>query len=72
MKKIVKNVVWLLMLLAASATAQAQPAKGNTPCAESMATPLSEEGKLGAKVSTSLPTAWVNHASVELSGTLRM
>ena len=46
MKKIVKNVVWLLMLLAASATAQAQPAKGNTPCAESMATPLSEEGKL--------------------------
>ncbi len=31
MKKIVNRVVWLLMLLAVSATVQAQPAKGSTP-----------------------------------------
>ena len=49
MKKIVKNVVWLLMLLAASATAQAQPAKGNAPYAQKGKTTLAEIDKLLGK-----------------------
>lgn len=49
MKKIVKNVVWLLMLLAASVTAQAQPAKGNAPYAQKGKTTLAEFDKLLGK-----------------------
>lgn len=49
MKKIVNRVVWLLMLLAASATAQAQPAKGNAPYAQKDKTTLAEFDKLLGK-----------------------